>query len=76
MNDLIGYSIGVIVLLAVTFGLAWAVANLCFREACPHCGAEPDTTVIDTQEREHHVCAACAYKQWPNATDITQERAS
>lgn len=73
MNDLIGYSIGVIVLLTVTFGLAWAVANLCLREACPHCGADPDTTVIDTQEREHHVCAACAYKRWPNATVYNQE---
>ena len=73
MNDLIGYSIGVIVLLAVTFGLAWAVANLCFHDACPYCGADPDTTVIDTQEREHHVCGACAYQHWPNATVYNQE---
>lgn len=76
MPDLIGYALGAGVLIAVTFGLAWAVANLCLHDACPYCGAEPDTTVIDTQEREHHVCAACAYKRWPNATDITKERAS
>ena len=72
MNDLIGYSIGVIVLLAVTGGLAWAVANLCLHEACPYCGADPDTTVIDPTG-EHHVCAACADQHWPNATVYNQE---
>lgn len=72
MTDLIGYSIGVIVLLAVTFGLAWAVANLCLREACPYCGADPDTTVIDPTG-EHSVCAACADQHWPNATVYNQE---
>lgn len=78
MNDLIGYSIGVIVLLAVTGGLAWAVANLFLREAeaCPHCGAEPDTTVIDATGREHDICGDCADAFWPDANVITQERAS
>ena len=47
-------------------------ANLFLREACPHCGAEPDTTVIDPTG-EHSVCAACADQHWPNATVYNQE---
>ena len=78
MTDLIGYSIGSAGLITVVVGLAWAITNLCLHEhrPCPYCGdTEPDTVVIDPAG-EHHVCASCADTLWPDATDITQERAS